>query len=151
MIQVIQQGWNCTSHYLMQHISTASLVKKCSCVILYDLRNLLLNFRELKNSWMLEPDPLKGQVTCLETFDLTCDGNQELILGRDDGLIEVYKLGQEEEDIHLIYSYVSFFICQLNTKSYGSKAKILLRNFIKLSKIRTVTEKHFSILANESF
>ncbi|EEB11524.1 conserved hypothetical protein [Pediculus humanus corporis] len=66
---------------------------------------LLLIGRDLKNFWLLEPNNQKGQVTCLDVYDLTNDGYFELIVGRDDGFVEVYKLSSDNEQPKLIFSY----------------------------------------------
>lgn len=65
-------------------------------------------FREMKNVWFLEPDEAKGEVTCLDCYDMTGDGANELIIGRGDGTIEVYTMPHENDTIpKQIYSYVS--------------------------------------------
>lgn len=63
---------------------------------------------EMKNSWILEPDENKGQVTCLDCYDMTGDGTNELIVGRDDGYIEVYTIPYDlNSSPKQIFSYVS--------------------------------------------
>uniref|UniRef100_T1IN54 Bardet-Biedl syndrome 7 protein homolog n=1 Tax=Strigamia maritima TaxID=126957 RepID=T1IN54_STRMM len=46
----------------------------------------------------------KGGVVCIDNFDMTGDGVKEMLVGRDDGLIEMYEL-IEGEDPKLIYSH----------------------------------------------
>ena len=41
-------------------------------------------------------DKGKGAVLCIDNYDLTADGILDLLLGRDDGVVEVY--GYDEAD-----------------------------------------------------
>ena len=36
-------------------------------------------------------------ITCISTFDMTGDGNQDILVGRDDGTVEVYTLDDSGE------------------------------------------------------
>jgi len=36
-------------------------------------------------------------ITCISTFDMTGDGNQDILAGRDDGTVEVYTLDDSGE------------------------------------------------------
>ena len=36
-------------------------------------------------------------ITCISTFDMTGDGNQDILVGRDDGTVEVYMLDDSGE------------------------------------------------------
>jgi Bardet-Biedl syndrome 7 protein len=40
--------------------------------------------------WSVEDDLKKSAITCVQAFDLTKDGKNEIIVGRDDGRLEVY-------------------------------------------------------------
>ena len=37
---------------------------------------------------------------CIDNFDITADGVLDLIIGRDDGLVEVYSYDEADEPIH---------------------------------------------------
>ena len=39
-------------------------------------------------------------VLALETFDITADGVPDVLVGRDDGLIEVYGFDEMDEPVH---------------------------------------------------
>lgn len=39
-------------------------------------------------------------VLSLETFDITADGVPDVLVGRDDGLVEVYGFDEMDEPIH---------------------------------------------------
>ena len=39
-------------------------------------------------------------VLCIDNFDITADGVLDLIVGRDDGLVEVYSYDEADEPIH---------------------------------------------------
>ena len=43
---------------------------------------------------------------CIDNFDITADGVLDLIVGRDDGLVEVYSYDEADEPIHR-YTHVS--------------------------------------------
>ncbi len=45
------------------------------------------------------PSDKRGAVTCIETYDLTHDGVADIIIGRDDGSVQVFgfDLGREPE------------------------------------------------------
>lgn len=47
-------------------------------------------------------------ILCLDNFDITSDGVPDLILGRDDGQIEVYSFNEADEPT-LRFSHVSTF------------------------------------------
>lgn len=39
-------------------------------------------------------------VLSLETFDITADGMPDILVGRDDGLVEVYGFDEMDEPVH---------------------------------------------------
>ena len=39
-------------------------------------------------------------VLALETFDITADGVPDVLVGRDDGLVEVYGFDEMDEPVH---------------------------------------------------
>lgn len=39
-------------------------------------------------------------VLALETYDITADGVPDVLIGRDDGLVEVYGFDEMEEPVH---------------------------------------------------
>ena len=39
-------------------------------------------------------------VLSLETFDITADGVPDVLVGRDDGLVEVYAFDEMDEPVH---------------------------------------------------
>ena len=59
---------------------------------------LKLNASGIRRGWQLPPDR-KGIINCIDTFDLTKDGVADIIIGRDDGSLQVYgfDLGREAE------------------------------------------------------
>lgn len=40
-------------------------------------------------------------ISCLNTYDLTGDGKEELILGRRDGVLQIYSMKSEDNEIDL--------------------------------------------------
>ncbi|XP_052251005.1 Bardet-Biedl syndrome 7 protein homolog isoform X10 [Dreissena polymorpha] len=50
--------------------------------------------------WELTNEKRNGGVLCLDNFDITADGVLDLIVGRDDGLVEVYSYDDSDEPIH---------------------------------------------------
>lgn len=52
---------------------------------------------------------IKG-ITCITNFDVTCNGYLDIIIGRDDGWIEIYELDELEQPV-IRYSIVG--ICDL--------------------------------------
>lgn len=56
---------------------------------------------------------LIASVTSLDFFDLTSDGSKELIIGFDDGTVQVYAFDQERYALinpRMLFSQVSFKI-----------------------------------------
>ena len=51
-------------------------------------------------------------VLCIDNFDITADGVLDLIVGRDDGLVEVYSYDEADEPIHR-YTHVSYGTVEL--------------------------------------
>ena len=47
--------------------------------------------------WDMLNERKHGGITCLSTFDLTGDGLPDIIVGRDDGVVEVYGLDDSDE------------------------------------------------------
>ena len=56
---------------------------------------------------MIRSSLLSG-LLCIDNFDITSDGVLDLIVGRDDGLVEVYSYDEADEPIHR-YTHVSFY------------------------------------------
>ncbi|XP_070553841.1 BBSome complex member BBS7-like isoform X2 [Ptychodera flava] len=50
--------------------------------------------------WEILNEKRYGGVLCIDNYDITADGVQDLLLGRDDGLIEVYGYDEADEPIH---------------------------------------------------
>ena len=49
-------------------------------------------------------------VLALETFDITADGVPDVLVGRDDGLVEVYGFDEMEEPVHRFKQVLKLFI-----------------------------------------
>ena len=47
-----------------------------------------------------------GGVSCLSTFDLSGDGVEEIVVGRDDGVVEVYSMNDSDQP-RLKFTHVS--------------------------------------------
>lgn len=50
--------------------------------------------------WELPNEKRNGGVLCIDNYDITADGVLDLIIGRDDGLVEVYSYDDSDEPIH---------------------------------------------------
>lgn len=50
--------------------------------------------------WELTNEKRNGGVLCINNYDITADGVLDLIVGRDDGLVEVYSYDDSDEPIH---------------------------------------------------
>ena len=58
-----------------------------------------------------------GGVACLSTFDLSGDGVEEIVVGRDDGVVEVYSMDDSDQP-RLKFTHVStttYVVMQLET------------------------------------
>ncbi|KAI1883698.1 hypothetical protein AGOR_G00234230 [Albula goreensis] len=47
--------------------------------------------------WELDNEKKKGGILCIDTFDILGDGVREILVGRDDGTVEVYGLDSSSE------------------------------------------------------
>ncbi|KAL4229928.1 Bardet-Biedl syndrome 7 protein [Mactra antiquata] len=52
------------------------------------------------HTWELPNEKRNGGILCLDNYDITADGVLDLILGRDDGLVEVYSYDDSGEPVH---------------------------------------------------
>ncbi|RXN26856.1 Bardet-Biedl syndrome 7 [Labeo rohita] len=48
-------------------------------------------------SWELDNEKKKGGVLCIDTFDIVGDGVKDILVGRDDGTVEVYGLDSSND------------------------------------------------------
>uniref|UniRef100_A0A8C9SU07 Bardet-Biedl syndrome 7 n=1 Tax=Scleropages formosus TaxID=113540 RepID=A0A8C9SU07_SCLFO len=49
--------------------------------------------------WEISNEKKKGGVLCIDTFDIVGDGVREILVGRDDGTVEVYGLDSSSEPV----------------------------------------------------
>ncbi|XP_012936573.1 Bardet-Biedl syndrome 7 protein homolog [Aplysia californica] len=50
--------------------------------------------------WEVPNDKRSGGVLCLDNYDITADGVLDLLVGRDDGQVEVYSYDDADEPVH---------------------------------------------------
>lgn len=64
---------------------------------------VLVGRSEVSHKWILNDDKRRSGVVCMDCYDITGDGILDIIVGREDGVIEVFSLGDEadEENGHL--------------------------------------------------
>ena len=91
---------------------TKSLATKpinASREIIYGTQNgcvgqLLSRPNKLKSGWKISTkNKSTAAVNCLALYDVTEDGVEEVLIGREDGRVEVY--GQSEEGMNLLYQH----------------------------------------------
>ena len=58
------------------------------------------------HKWEIPNDKRHGSVLALEMFDITADGVADVLIGRDDGLVQVFGFDEMEEPVQR-YSQVS--------------------------------------------
>ena len=58
------------------------------------------------HKWEMPNDKRNGGVLCMDNYDMTSDGTLDLILGRDDGQVEIYSYDEADEPIYR-FGYVS--------------------------------------------
>ena len=87
---------------------------------------IILYFRnEPVYKWLLTNEKNLGGVSCLSHYDITGDGQEELLVGREDGNVEIYAYDDTEEPF-LRYSHVrSIVACQKSYNQTGSLARLL--------------------------
>lgn len=71
--------------------------------------NINHNFRtQFSYRWLVDNSAATTPVSCIDTYDMTGDGIPNLIIGRQDGSIEVFTINttDEAEVPSLIYNYV---------------------------------------------
>ncbi|XP_076467410.1 BBSome complex member BBS7-like [Babylonia areolata] len=51
------------------------------------------------HKWEMPNEKRNGGVMCIDNFDITADGTLDLVLGRDDGLVEIYSFDEAEEPV----------------------------------------------------
>ena len=49
--------------------------------------------------WELANDKRNGGILCVDNYDITGDGVLDLIIGRDDGLVEIYGYDEMDEPL----------------------------------------------------
>ncbi|KAK6298582.1 hypothetical protein J4Q44_G00316370 [Coregonus suidteri] len=49
------------------------------------------------SKWEIDNDKKKGGVLCIDTFDILGDGVKDILVGRDDGTMEVYAIDSSDE------------------------------------------------------
>ncbi len=67
---------------------------------------LEMSLEEPISKWELQNDKRLGGVACLSMYDITCDGILDLLIGREDGTIQVYSYNVTDE-LTLKFTYVS--------------------------------------------
>ncbi|XP_072192025.1 BBSome complex member BBS7 isoform X2 [Excalfactoria chinensis] len=55
--------------------------------------------------WEIENEKRRGGILCIDSFDILRDGVKELLVGRDDGVLEVYSFESADDPV-LQYDYV---------------------------------------------
>jgi hypothetical protein len=86
-----------------------------SLIISITGKKVSLNYPGLNNvrddgyiKWTHDSE-INAGVTCMDFYDLTADGNKEIIVGFDDGTIHVYSIDHEDYQIvppRLLFSQV---------------------------------------------
>lgn len=56
-------------------------------------------------------------ILCMDSFDILGDGVKELLIGRDDGILEIYKFETEKSPVFK-YEYVSI-LCKSIVSNYS--------------------------------
>ncbi|XP_059620344.1 Bardet-Biedl syndrome 7 protein homolog [Phlebotomus argentipes] len=67
-------------------------------VILYKIGHFSL---EVTEEVLVEDSEHASAISCLNTFDLTGDGKEELILGRRDGVLQIFSMKSDDNEIDL--------------------------------------------------
>ncbi|XP_048589295.1 Bardet-Biedl syndrome 7 protein homolog [Nematostella vectensis] len=52
------------------------------------------------HKWEIPNEKRNGSILALETFDITADGVADILVGRDDGVVEVYGFDEMDEPVH---------------------------------------------------
>jgi len=87
--------------------------------IIYGLENgavgqLLLDSSEFSKGWLIN-DKDEGAVNCLSSYDFTKDGFPEVIVGRDNGVIDVYEWRPEQKPYILASECLNESITSVDT------------------------------------
>ena len=83
--------------------------------VLYGTENGRIGLVKLQSTeptyrWDMLNERKYGGVACLATSDLTGDGVEEILVGRDDGVVEVFALDESEEP-QLKFTHVRTCMC----------------------------------------
>ena len=65
-----------------------------------------LNRTSPSHRWEIPNEKRNGGILCMDNYDITADGIADLLIGRDDGLVEVYGYDEGDEPV-LRFSQVS--------------------------------------------
>lgn len=70
-------------------------------VVLYEYMSTLSCIDQFPVSLLslLTPPPLSTGILCLDSFDIMGDGVKDLLVGRDDGMVEVYSFENANEPV----------------------------------------------------
>lgn len=62
--------------------------------------------------WLIDNSANSSSISCVDTYDMTNNGSKNLILGRQDGSIEVFiiNINDKLDAPVIIYSHVSYVI-----------------------------------------
>nr|XP_060635600.1 Bardet-Biedl syndrome 7 protein [Anolis sagrei ordinatus] len=66
--------------------------------------------------WKIGNEKKRGGILCMDSFDILGDGVKELLIGRDDGMLEVYGFENSKSPV-LRYEYVSCYVASTSTYS----------------------------------
>lgn len=78
------------------------------------------------HTWELQNEKRNGGVLCIDNYDITADGVLDLIIGRDDGLVEVYSYDDSDEPVHR-HTHVS--ITELSDDCKDVPLELSVRSF----------------------
>lgn len=51
--------------------------------------------------WAIENEDSLGGATCLNNYDITGDGAMELLIGRDDGTVQIYSFNIADDPVQI--------------------------------------------------
>ncbi|XP_067000696.2 Bardet-Biedl syndrome 7 protein homolog isoform X2 [Anabrus simplex] len=78
-----------------------------------------VNRNEVNHRWILNDGKRRSGILCMDCYDITGDGVLDILVGHQDGLVEVYSFSEEEQDGSIVVERFSHACSESITSVQG--------------------------------